>query len=249
VIPAGDTLCAAQAARGRARVVTFAGVGASGGSAADVAPQGEAIVDRAFGGSYPRALLRLAGGHNLSNACAAIAVARAMGASEDAVRRALASFEGLGHRTAFVRELRGVRYYDDSKGTNVGATVAALSGLTERKAVLVAGGRDKLGAYEPLVATLRERGRALVLIGEAAPRIAEAAQGVLPVAHAQSMAEAVERAAELAEPGDAVLLSPACSSFDMFRDYKDRGDAFVRAVSALVDPLEDPDPKREEPSP
>lgn len=229
VIPAGDAIVLEQAARGSARAVTFS----AGGAAADVAIEGDRIVDRAFGGSYSVASLRIAGAHNIANACASIAVAAAMGAKPDAIADALASFEGLGHRTALVAEIGGVRYYDDSKGTNVGASVAALTGLREPKAVLIAGGRDKLGAYDPLVAALREKGRALVLIGEAAPRIADAAAGVLPIARASSMREAVRAARELALPGDAVLLSPACSSFDMFRDYKDRGDAFARAVREL----------------
>jgi UDP-N-acetylmuramoylalanine--D-glutamate ligase len=232
VIPAGDALVSAQAARGSARVVTFATFGANG-APADVSVSGDVIIDRAFGGTYPLAALRLAGAHNVANACASIAVAAALGAKPDAILAALSSFDGLGHRTALVAEIAGVRYYDDSKGTNVGASVAALKGLREPMAVLIAGGRDKLGAYEPLIAALREKGRALVLIGEAAPRIAEAAAGVLPVARAASMADAVRAARELARPGDAVLLSPACSSFDMFRDYKDRGDAFVRAVRAI----------------
>jgi UDP-N-acetylmuramoylalanine--D-glutamate ligase len=111
--------------------------------------------------------------------------------------------------------------------------VAALRGLTEPRAVLLAGGRDKQGGYEPLVAALRERGRALVVMGEAADRIAEAAAGVVPILRASSMAEAVELAREAARPGDAVLLSPACSSFDMFRDYKERGERFAEAVRAL----------------
>jgi UDP-N-acetylmuramoylalanine--D-glutamate ligase len=99
--------------------------------------------------------------------------------------------------------------------------------------VLIAGGRDKLGGYEPLVEALRERGRALVVLGEAAERIAAAAAGVVPVRRASSMDEAVAQAREEARPGDAVLLSPACSSFDMFRDYKERGHRFAEAVRAL----------------
>ena len=230
IVPLGDEIVARQAARGRARRVTFSATDA----AADVAPAGGAIVDRASGASYPIGMLRLAGAHNVANACASIALAAALGAAPAAIAEALSSFEGLAHRTALVAELGGVRYYDDSKGTNVGAAVAALSGLAEARAVLIAGGRDKLGDYEPLVAALRDKGRALILIGEAAERIADAAAGVLPVERAASMPEAVRRARDLARPGDAVLLSPACSSFDMFRDYKDRGDAFVRAVRELA---------------
>jgi UDP-N-acetylmuramoylalanine--D-glutamate ligase len=100
--------------------------------------------------------------------------------------------------------------------------------------VLIAGGRDKRGAYGPLAEELKQKGRGLVLIGEAADRIASETKGTVPQARAQSMAEAVALAAKMAEPGDAVLLSPACSSFDMFRDYKDRGDVFVREVRALA---------------
>ncbi len=228
VIPRGDALCAAQAARGGARVVTF-GTSADDREA-DVAQEGSSLVHRPRGYAFPSSVLRIAGAHNVQNACAAIAVAADLGVPREPIERALSAFTGLGHRTALVAEIGAVRYYDDSKGTNVGASVAALRGLAEARAVLIAGGRDKLGAYEPLVAALREKGRALVLIGEAADRIEAAARGVVPVARAASMQEAVRIARELALPGDAVLLSPACSSFDMFRDYKDRGDVFARAV-------------------
>jgi UDP-N-acetylmuramoylalanine--D-glutamate ligase len=230
VIPAGDPIPLRQAKRGAARLVTFSSTDPS----ADVALVGDHIEDRVNGARYPLSLLRISGRHNIENACASIAVAAAMGAPREAISAALGSFTGLGHRTAFAGEIRGVRFYDDSKGTNVGASVAALRGLLEAKAVLIAGGRDKLGAYEPLVDALRQKGRALVVIGEAADRIAEAAAGVLPIERATSMDDAVAKAAALAQPGDAVLLSPACSSFDMFRDYKDRGDAFVRAVQELA---------------
>jgi UDP-N-acetylmuramoylalanine--D-glutamate ligase len=230
VIPLGDEIVLRQAARGGARRVTFSATDPR----ADVAAEGGAIVDRAAGARYPLERMRLRGAHNVANACAAVALATAMGAPPAAIGDALAAFEGLPHRTALVAEIEGVRFYDDSKGTNVGAAVAALSGLGEPRAVLIAGGRDKLGDYGPLVAALRERGRALVLLGEAAGRIADAAAGAIPTERAASMDDAVRRARALARPGDAVLLSPACSSFDMFRDYKDRGDAFVRAVRALA---------------
>jgi UDP-N-acetylmuramoylalanine--D-glutamate ligase len=131
-----------------------------------------------------------------------------------------------------------IPFYDDSKATNVGAAVTALAGLLESRGVLIAGGRDKHGSYEPLVQALREKGRAAVLIGEAAERIRIAIGDALPVVRAHGMDEAVRAALRLAQPGDAVLLSPACSSFDMFSSYAERGDRFVAAVRALAAPEE-----------
>jgi UDP-N-acetylmuramoylalanine--D-glutamate ligase len=229
VIPTGNARVAREAARGSARVVTFS----ASDPDASVAIVRDEIVDHASGASYPLALLRLSGMHNVENACAAVAVASRLGAGREAIASALGRFSGLSHRTVLVAEIEGVRYYDDSKGTNVGASVAALRGLKEPKAILIAGGRDKLGAYDALVEALQAKGRALVVIGEAAERIAQAAAGVLPIVHAPTMAAAVRAARTLAVAGDAVLLSPACSSFDMFRDYKDRGNAFVRAVREM----------------
>jgi UDP-N-acetylmuramoylalanine--D-glutamate ligase len=229
VIPHGDALVARQAARGEARVYTFSATDPS----AHISLEGDRIVHRTRDLVFPVSLLRIAGVHNVANACAAIAVAAELGASEGEIASALGAFEGLGHRTVLVAEVDGVRYYDDSKGTNVGASVAALRGLREPRAVLIAGGRDKLGDYAPLVEALRDKGRGLVVIGEAAERIAGAAGGVVPVARAASMEEAVRAARELARSGDAVLLSPACSSFDMFRDYKHRGDVFAKIVRDL----------------
>jgi UDP-N-acetylmuramoylalanine--D-glutamate ligase len=136
-----------------------------------------------------------------------------------------------------VTEARGVRFYDDSKGTNVGAAVTAVLGLSEARGVLIAGGRDKLGSYQPLVDALRKKGRGVVLIGEAADKIAAALGGVLPVVRAADMSGAVQAAFSLAQPGDAVLLSPACSSFDMFQSYADRGDKFAEAALSLKQEL------------
>jgi UDP-N-acetylmuramoylalanine--D-glutamate ligase len=228
VVPKGDSLASREARRGEARVVTF-------GPGADIGTDesGQVIVDRLRERRYPLADVRLSGAHNLLNVAAAIACASEVGATHDAIARALVKFQGLAHRTAFVAEVAGVRYYDDSKGTNVGAAVAALKGLTETRVVLIAGGRDKHGAYAPLADELARKGRALVVIGEAADRIAAETAGSVPQARAASMAEAVALAASLSQAGDAVLLSPACSSFDMFRDYKDRGDVFAREVRAL----------------
>ncbi len=228
VAPKGDARVAREAARGDGRLITF---GPGGDVGLDAA--GALVVDRLRGADYKVADIKLRGTHNLLNVSAAVACASEIGAKPAAIAGVLATFEGLAHRTAFVSEIGGVRYYDDSKGTNVGAAVSALRGLEERKVVLIAGGRDKHGDYAPLAAELGAKGKALVLIGEAADRIADAVRGVVETARASSMEQAVTLASSFAGPGDAVLLSPACSSFDMFKDYKDRGDAFVRAVRAL----------------
>jgi UDP-N-acetylmuramoylalanine--D-glutamate ligase len=182
---------------------------------------------------YVRRDVALQGGHNAYNAAAAIASVAPFGVAPSTIRHVLKTFQGLPHRMALVAEIDGVRYYDDSKGTNVGAVVTALEGLVEPKAVLIAGGRDKEGSYAPLVAALRARGRAAVLIGEASERIAHAIGDAIPVRRAKTLDDAVRESARLAKSGDAVLLSPACSSYDMFRDYKHRGDEFVRAVRAM----------------
>jgi UDP-N-acetylmuramoylalanine--D-glutamate ligase len=224
VVPVNDNACIAQAMRGNGVLVTF-------GPGGDFDVQRDAIVG-VDGASYSRAKMNLAGGHNALNVAAALAAVHSFRLPEASVANVLETFEGLPHRMAFVREHAGVRWYDDSKGTNVGAAVTAVRGAREERVVLIAGGRDKGGSYAPLVDALRERGRAAVLLGEAAPLLQVAIGDALPVSMARTMEEAVEQAARFARPGDGVLLSPACSSFDMFRDYKERGDAFAKAVHA-----------------
>jgi UDP-N-acetylmuramoylalanine--D-glutamate ligase len=226
VVPAGDATCAREARRGGGRLVTF-----GPGGAIDVA--GDAVVDRRSGERFVRADMALTGGHNALNVAAAVACVTPFGVDASTIRRVLGEFRGLPHRTALVAEIGRVRFYDDSKGTNVGAAVTALEGLVEPAAVLIAGGRDKGGSYAPLAGALARKGRAAVLLGESADAIAKAIGESVPVRRAATMDEAVRIAASLAAPGDAVLLSPACSSFDMFRDYKHRGDEFVRAVRSL----------------
>jgi UDP-N-acetylmuramoylalanine--D-glutamate ligase len=177
--------------------------------------------------------LPLSGSHNLSNALAACALACQVGAPLGALARGLRSFDGLPHRMQRVAMHGGVEWLDDSKGTNVGATVAALKGLS-KKAVLILGGEGKGQNFAPLAPAVREHARAVLLIGRDAALIGKAiAPSGVPAERAETMAAAVQRAAQIAAPGDAVLLSPACASFDMFRDYKHRGDAFVAAVKAL----------------
>jgi UDP-N-acetylmuramoylalanine--D-glutamate ligase len=226
IVPVRDAVCEREARRGQGTLVTF-------GAGGDWDVRGRSVVERATGTTYDLAQVALHGRHNLENGAAALAAARGMGASEDALKQGLAAFQPLGHRMALVRELGGVKFYDDSKGTNVGASVTALLGLEEERAVLIAGGRDKLGSYEPLVQALAAKGRAVIVIGEAAERISKAVGNRLPVMRARTMQEAVARARGFARPGDAVLLSPACSSFDMFTSYAHRGDEFAAAVRAL----------------
>jgi UDP-N-acetylmuramoylalanine--D-glutamate ligase len=184
--------------------------------------------------------LPLAGAHNASNALAACALAVCAGAPLAALAQGLRSFRGLPHRMQRVLLRDGVEWLDDSKGTNVGATVAALKGLApalgglSRKVVLILGGEGKGQNFAPLAPAIRAHGKHVLLIGRDAALIekAIAASGV-PAERTASMEKAVARAAQIASPGDAVLLSPACASFDMFRDYQHRGEVFAAAVKAL----------------
>jgi UDP-N-acetylmuramoylalanine--D-glutamate ligase len=182
--------------------------------------------------------MKLAGLHNAANALAALALCRALGLPLQPLLAALREFKGLAHRVELVGEVDGVRWYDDSKGTNVGATVAALAGLTssDAKIVLIAGGDGKGQDFSPLKDAVARSARALVLIGRDAPLIEAAVAGAgVPIRRAASMDEAVGLAAQAARPGDAVLLSPACASFDMFRDYRHRGEVFRQAVERRID--------------
>ncbi|MDO8350520.1 MAG: UDP-N-acetylmuramoyl-L-alanine--D-glutamate ligase [Gallionella sp.] len=174
--------------------------------------------------------LQLAGLHNVANSLAALALCRAIDLPMPVLLDALRSFKGLPHRVERIACLHEVTYYDDSKGTNVGATVAALEGLG-CKAVLIAGGVGKEQDFSPLKQSVEQHARAVVLIGRDAPLIEAALQGCgVPLINAVDMNDAVEQAVKLAWPGDAVLLSPACASFDMYRNYAHRAEAFVNAV-------------------
>ena len=178
--------------------------------------------------------LCIAGAHNQANALAALALGEVMGLPMDAMLTTLRRFAGLWHRTQWVGEIGGVRWFNDSKGTNVGAALAAVEGL-DGPLVLIAGGQAKGADFVPLREPMVRKGRAAVLIGEAAAAIETALDDAVPVQHAVDMADAVARASVLAQAGDAVLLSPACASFDMFDGYAARGDAFITAVRALRD--------------
>jgi UDP-N-acetylmuramoylalanine--D-glutamate ligase len=227
VAPHGDAVVERQVRRGKGRVLYF-------GAAGDYLVRDSTLIETYSGETFPLAGTQLLARHNQLNAAASLAAARALGASPGACRAALAEYRLLPHRLAWVRSLQGVHFYDDSKATNVGAAVAAIDSLLEPKLVLIAGGKGKDGSYEPLVQALERRGRAVVLIGEAAPVIAAALAGRVEAEQASSLEAAVERAYRRARPGDAVLLAPACASFDMFKSYADRGERFVQAVERLA---------------
>ncbi|MBK8161951.1 MAG: UDP-N-acetylmuramoyl-L-alanine--D-glutamate ligase [Gammaproteobacteria bacterium] len=177
--------------------------------------------------------LGLRGSHNALNALAALALGAAVGLTRTGTLAALRAFTGLPHRMQMVGERRGVRWFNDSKGTNVGATLAALGGLPGR-VVLIAGGLGKGQDFSPLRDLAAAKARAVVLIGRDAPLIEAALHNVASIHYAGDMREAVARAAALARAGDSVLLSPACASFDMFKGYEDRGRRFVAAFEELT---------------
>jgi len=202
---------------------------------------GDSLCVRLPGGPveyYPAQLPGLVGRHNQENAVAALVAARLLGTLPAEARQALVAYRPLAHRMELVGDFNDIAFYDDSKGTNVGAVVAALDGFP-RKVVLIAGGKHKGGSYAPLAEVMRKQGRAAVLIGEAAPLIRAAFEGVVPVEMAADMDEAVQLAAGMAERGDAVVLSPACSSFDMFRDYAHRAEVYRIAVQTLISSTSD----------
>lgn len=179
--------------------------------------------------------LKLVGLHNVSNVMAALAIGQAAGWPLDTMARAVCEFRGLPHRCEPVGSVSGVEYINDSKGTNVGASVAALNSLSPGcdRIVLIAGGDGKGADFTPLARPVAEHCRAVVLIGRDAERIRASLGGDVPVITAVSMEEAVAQAHGLARDGDRVLLSPACASFDMFTGYEDRGERFRLAVEGL----------------
>lgn len=181
--------------------------------------------------------LKVVGQHNIANAMAAAAVGLALNLNREAIRSGLASFPGLPHRCQWVASHQGVDFYNDSKGTNVGATVAAIEGLGERSAgqiILIAGGEGKGADFAPLAAAIRRCARAVVLIGRDARQIADSLDRDVEICFAGDMHEAVSVARRCAVAGDAVLLSPACASFDMFNNFQHRGQVFIEAVEAIL---------------
>lgn len=176
--------------------------------------------------------VRLQGRHNLANALAAVALGDALGLSEPAMAETLRRFSGLDHRMQWVAEIDDVAYVNDSKATNVGSCMAALAGL-ERKAVLIAGGDGKGADFSVLRPVVAEKVRALVLMGKDAPLLEAALSGVATAVRAENMRQAVQAARSLAQPGDTVLLAPACASLDQYQNYQERGRMFAEAVRGL----------------
>jgi UDP-N-acetylmuramoylalanine--D-glutamate ligase len=178
---------------------------------------------------FPLQDILLPGRHNLENIMAALLLALDAGAAPAACREVLARFPGLPHRLEWVARIAGVDFYDDSKGTNVGAVARSLA-FFDRPVILIAGGRDKDSDFSVLSPFIRDKVKALVLVGETKEHLARVWDGLAPVHPAADMAAAVSKAWELSRPGDVVLLSPACASFDMFRDYAQRGETFQQLV-------------------
>lgn len=185
------------------------------------------------GVSLDLSAMQLIGRHNEENVAAASLAALAAGAAPNAIQTALNDFHGMPHRVNFVREVQGVRYYDDSKGTNVDAVARALDSF-QQPVVLIMGGRDKGGSYRVLEKRMEQKVRQLIVMGEAAEAITGALRHRVPIQSAGDMGAAVRLAAHTARPGQVVLLSPACSSYDMYENYHQRGEDFCRHVQQLA---------------
>jgi UDP-N-acetylmuramoylalanine--D-glutamate ligase len=180
--------------------------------------------------------LKIKGRHNWTNALAACALAQVAGIAIETMVEVLRSFTGLYHRAQWIRSIEGVDWIDDSKGTNIGATSSAISGIgggIQGKIVLIAGGQGKGADFNELRASVAQHVSLMILIGEDAPLLQQALADVVSIERASSLEDAVQQAHQQAKQGDVVLLSPACASFDMFRDYNHRGEVFISAVQAL----------------
>ena len=189
-----------------------------------------ALGDKAL---MPVSEVRISGWHNIANALAALALGKVAGLDMDAMLATLRVFPGLEHRTQWIAECRGVQWFNDSKATNVGATIAALQGLISDKVVLIAGGQGKGQDFSLLRDAITDRARCLILLGEDADKLENSLQGLVPIYRVSDMHAAVQQANDSAQAGDAVLLSPACASFDMFKGYTHRGEVFAQWVREI----------------
>ena len=230
VVNGDDPLCGRRISEIPGQVLTFGSDHSANARVVGNAIRVEVPGREAFDLDLAKA--RLKGAHNRENIMAASLAAVAMGVSPEAIRLAVESFGGFAHRVEWVGQWRGIDFYDDSKGTNVGAVVKALEGF-DRPVVLLLGGRDKLGSYEPLARALKSNGKAAIAYGEAGPGIFDQLRGGLPARCLPDLEAAFAEAISRAQPGDVVLLSPACSSFDQYESYAKRGDHFKRLVAEL----------------
>lgn len=232
VVNAADPTVMRAAKNAKSRLCTFGD--------ADFGSCSAAVTDTAIRIGFPEMdpfvipanRVPLAGRHNLENTAAAVLAALAAGAGREGIMASLDGFVPDPHRLEQVAIIKDVAYYDDSKATNVDAAVRAIESMSG-PVILIAGGRDKFGGYEALIKPVERHVKAVIVLGEAADAILETLCDTAEVRRADSMAEAVEDAFRIAAPGDAVLLSPACSSFDMYENYEARGDDFARAVRSL----------------
>ncbi len=232
VINLDDPLAAAMPSPGQ-RTLSFSLRAESGADYAVAMHDGGAWLTHRGEPLLPIAAMRIRGLHNAANALAALALGEALDLPLPAMLAELQAFTGLPHRTQWVAELGRVTYIDDSKGTNVGATIAAVAGM-EGPLVIIAGGEGKNQDFGPLAPAFRGKVRHTVLIGRDARMVGEALRGVCTTEYRPSLEDAVRAAAAAARPGDTVLLSPACASLDMFRDYAHRGAVFAQAVREMA---------------
>lgn len=198
--------------------------------------RGDEIIERSKSGErilLTRADIQLPGDHNVENVMAALAAGIACGASPDSMRQTVRNFKGVEHRLEFVAEINGVKFFNDSKATNVDAAIKCLEAFAGG-VIVILGGKDKGGDYAPLAPLVRERCEHVILIGAAADKIAAALEETKPLHRATTMPEAVEIGLRLGRPGDIVLLAPACASFDMFDNYEHRGRVFKESVRSLI---------------
>ncbi len=197
--------------------------------------EGDRLINRDPSGNreeYPLEMIRIPGNHNIENVMAAVLAARKCGCAPDRIIEAVSRFKGVPHRIEYAGEWRGVRFYDDSKGTNVGAVLRALESFCD-PVILLLGGRDKGGDFESLAPLIRERVKKLIIFGEARDRINSLVGGIATTEITAGMKEAFEAACRVAAAGDVVLLSPGCASFDEFSDYAERGRLFQQMVRSL----------------
>jgi UDP-N-acetylmuramoylalanine--D-glutamate ligase len=175
----------------------------------------------------------LRGDHNLENVMAALALGLSVGASPESMRAGVREFKGVEHRLEFIDEINGVKFYNDSKATNVDATIMALRSFTE-PVIVILGGKDKGSDYRPLKSLIGEHCTDVIVIGAAAGKIEQALEDVVPIHRGRTLEEAVDIGFRLSRPGHVVLLAPACASFDMFTSYEHRGRVFKAAVQKLA---------------